>query len=359
MELLISFIVPVYKVEGKYLRECIESLLAINYPGIEYIFVDDGSPDKSGQICEEYETIDKRVRVIHKKNEGVSVARNMGIDLAKGTYVTFVDADDWVESDKYELIIQHVIESKYDVYFHGQYIDYKNQNPIEIRPFVRDMDLSTTRDMLEVKKMVFVRDYGSLKTNIGAGVICNAVDKFIKRSILIDNNIRFDPEMKMGEDALFNLQVFMKCRNAFYIDICVYHYRMRASSANHSRNQIGFSNIPMFYNKARAMITMNHEDEILLISLYYRCFGLIFEQFEPSYISVKGVKLGLKIKLLSEELRNEPFSSSIKTIKLSQVDIIEKIKAIILKMHLGWAYLLIKDFKRRVFNDEYKKEKYY
>ena len=122
MELLISFIVPVYKVEGKYLRECIESLLAINYPGIEYIFVDDGSPDKSGQICEEYETIDKRVRVIHKKNEGVSVARNMGIDLAKGTYVTFVDADDWVESDKYELIIQHVIESKYDVYFHGQYI---------------------------------------------------------------------------------------------------------------------------------------------------------------------------------------------------------------------------------------------
>ena len=96
MELLVSIIVPIYKVE-KYLRQCIDSLVIQTYGNIEIILVDDGSPDNCGKICDEYAKIDSRINVIHKKNEGLSVARNVGIDIAKGDYLMFVDSDDWVE----------------------------------------------------------------------------------------------------------------------------------------------------------------------------------------------------------------------------------------------------------------------
>ena len=95
---LISIIVPVYKVE-QYLHRCIDSILAQTYPNLEIILVDDGSPDRSGEICDEYAEKDSRIKVIHQKNAGVSTARNAGLDICTGEYVAFVDSDDYLESD--------------------------------------------------------------------------------------------------------------------------------------------------------------------------------------------------------------------------------------------------------------------
>ena len=97
----ISVIVPVYKVE-KYLPECIESVLAQTFTDFELILVDDGSPDNSGKICDDYATRDSRIRVFHKENGGVSSARNLGLDNARGEWIGFVDPDDWIEPDMYE-----------------------------------------------------------------------------------------------------------------------------------------------------------------------------------------------------------------------------------------------------------------
>ena len=91
----ISIVVPIYKVE-KYLRRCIESLINQDYPDIEIILVDDGSPDNCGTICDEYAQKDARIIVIHQQNGGLSAARNTGIDVARGEYLMFVDSDDWV-----------------------------------------------------------------------------------------------------------------------------------------------------------------------------------------------------------------------------------------------------------------------
>ncbi|MDT6814838.1 glycosyltransferase, partial [Enterococcus faecium] len=94
----ISIIVPVYKVE-KYLRKCVDSILAQTFTDFEVILVDDGSPDNSGKICDEYAEKDNRVRVIHKENGGLSSARNAGIDVARGKYLGFVDSDDYIDED--------------------------------------------------------------------------------------------------------------------------------------------------------------------------------------------------------------------------------------------------------------------
>lgn len=105
MQPLISVIIPMYNVE-KYLRQCIDSVLEQTYQNLEIILVDDGSPDNCGKICDEYAELDSRINVIHKKNGGLSDARNVGIEIAKGEYITFIDSDDFITKDYVEYLYQ-------------------------------------------------------------------------------------------------------------------------------------------------------------------------------------------------------------------------------------------------------------
>lgn len=111
---MISIIVPVYNME-KYLRECVDSILAQSYEDIEVILVDDGSKDASLDICREYEEKDSRVRVIHKENGGQGSARNMALDMASGEYVGFIDSDDWIERDMYAYLVGLLEENDADI----------------------------------------------------------------------------------------------------------------------------------------------------------------------------------------------------------------------------------------------------
>lgn len=114
----VSIIVPVYQVEN-YIRKCIDSILAQTFTDFELILVDDGSKDKSGQICDEYAGMDQRVRVIHQENSGVAAARNHGIAYANGGYLCFVDADDWIEDGMIEQCISQMKENDADILRHG------------------------------------------------------------------------------------------------------------------------------------------------------------------------------------------------------------------------------------------------
>ena len=111
---LISIIVPVYNVE-KYIRRCINSILNQTYQYLEIILVDDGSTDNSGLICDKYAHMDNRITVIHKKNGGLSSARNTGIDIAKGAYIGFIDSDDWIAPETYEVLYRNLVHYDADV----------------------------------------------------------------------------------------------------------------------------------------------------------------------------------------------------------------------------------------------------
>ena len=114
MEDLISVIVPVYNVE-KYLNRCVDSIINQTYKNLEIILVDDGSPDNCGKICDEYAKKDKRIKVIHKENGGQSDARNKGIEIAKGKYVGFVDSDDWIDKNMYEILYKNITKYNCDL----------------------------------------------------------------------------------------------------------------------------------------------------------------------------------------------------------------------------------------------------
>ena len=114
MNKLISIIIPVYKVE-EYLEKCVDSVIKQTYDNLEIILVDDGSPDNCGKICDQYSKKDKRVKVIHKENGGLSDARNAGIDISRGEYISFIDSDDYVEIDYIETLYNSIIKSKISI----------------------------------------------------------------------------------------------------------------------------------------------------------------------------------------------------------------------------------------------------
>ena len=124
---LVSVIVPVYNVES-YLSKCVESIKDQSYSNIEIILVDDGSTDSSGKLCDEFVKSDGRIKVLHKVNGGVSSARNLGIDICHGEYITFVDSDDWVEQNYIEVLLNEILTDanqlvfcKYDILTNGNF----------------------------------------------------------------------------------------------------------------------------------------------------------------------------------------------------------------------------------------------
>ncbi|MDR1554903.1 MAG: glycosyltransferase family 2 protein [Campylobacteraceae bacterium] len=141
---LVSVIVPVYNVE-KYLRKCLDSIINQTYKNLEIILVDDGSPDNCGKICDECALKDKRVKVIHKTNGGQSSARNMGLDIAKGEYIAFVDSDDWIDEGMYEELVCIAQKETTDIVISGFYKVEKDG----ISLFKKNLDTSSKDKVLQ------------------------------------------------------------------------------------------------------------------------------------------------------------------------------------------------------------------
>lgn len=210
----LSIIVPVYKVE-KYLPKCIDSILAQTFRDFELILIDDGSPDNCGAICDEYAARDSRIKVIHQENAGVSAARNAGLDIATGTFLGFVDSDDWIEPEMYETMIATAKEKQVDVVVCG--IRYCSDGGESIRTDLIDNRAYTGEEMLKAL-------YG--KPNPTGG---GAVNKLFLRSKAED--IRFRINISMAEDWIYLFECYENCETAYHIPSVFYNVVERPSSA--------------------------------------------------------------------------------------------------------------------------------
>lgn len=215
MNSLISVIVPIYKVE-KYLRKCIESILSQTYTNLEIILVDDGSPDKCGEICDEYEKKDSRIKVIHKKNGGLSDARNAGLDIMAGNYVAFVDSDDWIEPQMYEHLLAKLHYFHADISIGGVSCDLDDNGIINTEKIVSYDSAPFSEGNVETMHRFFTTSWA-------------AWDKLYKADLFRD--IRY-PVGEINEDEAIVLQLLSKCSRVCYSGEIFYHYMKRPGSGS-------------------------------------------------------------------------------------------------------------------------------
>ena len=212
MEDLISIIIPVYKVE-KYIYKCIDSVLNQTYKNLEIILVDDGSPDKCPEICEEYAKKDNRIKIIHKKNGGLSDARNAGLKVATGKYIGFVDSDDYIEKDMYQVLYNNIIKTNSDI----SIVNLKEVKENEII----ENNVKDEQNTIEYTKLE------GLKKLIENKIKSYAWNKLYKKEIL--NNIEFPVGRKMEDLAVMH-KIFEKANKIVYTDKIEYYYLQRGDS---------------------------------------------------------------------------------------------------------------------------------
>lgn len=204
----VSILVPFYNVE-KYVGRCVESLFTQTYQNVEFIFVNDCSPDRSINVINEYiekhHVADKCKIISHTKNQGICASRNDLLDSATGEYILFIDSDDYIDSDMVELLVEAAVRDNADISGCG-YIEEYDDRSVE-------MPQVYTNDYVQMLKAITVL---TLK-----GVMWKLL---IRKSILDDNNIRFMPEKNMVDDYLFCCQVFYYSHRFTGVDRCMYHY---------------------------------------------------------------------------------------------------------------------------------------
>lgn len=195
MEKVLSVIVPVYGAEA-YLKKNMMTLIEQLTPKCELILVDDGSKDKSGEICDMLAKVNSNIRVVHKVNGGVSSARNAGIDIALGKYITFIDSDDFVTWDYIKTILSLIKDPADIILFGATMLD--GQKEINMRPYLKDFHTLDRNELDYIYSLLF-----SCKSN-------EPWDKIYKMSIIKKLNIRFPRDVNLGEDLIFTMS-YIKC----------------------------------------------------------------------------------------------------------------------------------------------------
>jgi glycosyltransferase involved in cell wall biosynthesis len=211
-EPLISVIVPVYKVE-EYLDKCVDSIINQTYKNLEIILVDDGSPDNCPKMCDDYAKKDKRIKVIHKKNGGVSSARNEGIKFSKGDYISFIDSDDWIDNNYIEEMYNALTYNEADYVCCG----YKRVCGNNLEYIHNDEKIIIYNNAELLLKLLNVQNgYG----------FCHM--KLISKKVI--KNVVFNEKLVVGEDALFNIELCKNINKAVILNKSLYNYFFNSNS---------------------------------------------------------------------------------------------------------------------------------
>lgn len=266
----VSIIVPVYKAES-YLHRCVDSLLAQTFLDYEILLIDDGSPDRSGVICDEYTEKDKRVCVFHKENGGVSSARNLGLDMAVGEFLLFIDSDDWIEKE----CIEHCMRC-----FEQNNVDLLQ---FELRIINLDGSIRYNRNIKDVKlSNIEYLENNNLNVCVGGNVF--------RRCLIEKHNLRFDEKMKLGEDQKFVLNYIEHCSKIQSISKPYYNYFQNTGSAMHNTKteDLIYCAKKMADFKIVHPIIANHCDNLILshICILIGRPGVLYNDIKSLYVLV-------------------------------------------------------------------------
>ena len=255
-DILLTVVIPVYNVE-KYLKRCIESILIQEWKNYDILLVDDGSTDSSPQICDDYAKVYDFISVIHKKNGGLSEARNTGISHAKGDYVYFPDSDDWLEPQTFKELAEVLESQEFDIVSFNREFVKGEEDPIISDPLVTQV-FEGKDAFVQMLKHSYITGFAN--------------DKIYKKSLFIDNNISF-PKGKYYEDLGTNYKLFLSAENVFATNQKYYHYLIdNPDSITQSWNEQKFSDMFEFYKDifySDFVRSRLNQEELQISQLYY------------------------------------------------------------------------------------------
>ncbi|MCD7885913.1 MAG: glycosyltransferase [Lachnospiraceae bacterium] len=249
----VSIIVPVYKVPENYLRKCIESIMVQTLKDIEILLVDDGSPDNCGEICDSYASKDSRIRVLHKKNGGLSSARNAGFFAATSKWIMFVDGDDWIEPDMCDYMYREGEKNDVQLVMCGIMKDY-GKTSVEYKFYLEDHKVYASEECKWLQQQLLVYN----------GNIAVAYSKLIERELLQKNNILHDEVLRQGAEGLeFNLRLFEKLERAEFVNKPFYHYIYNESSISAAPTEENNEYVLKCFGKINEFIESSDNREML------------------------------------------------------------------------------------------------
>lgn len=298
----VSIIIPVYKTE-KYIHRCVDSVLAQTLSDIEVILVDDGSPDKCPEICNAYKEKDSRIKVIHQKNSGVSAARNAGLDVASGEYITFVDCDDYIEPDMYASMISTAEKYGCDVVMCDCLKEFESYSQIythDIRSGYYDKTQLQTEYYPHLLMMENV-EYPA--------TISNCLCLFKNKKSLCD--IRYVVGVRYSEDLLFGACLMRQAESFYYMKgQNFYHYCMNPQSATHTYAPEKWMDYKLLYKQIKeyfgndSEFDFSRQIDLCLLLFVYNAIG---DTYGASNLG-KREKAEKIYNILSEPLVREMFN---------------------------------------------------
>ncbi len=315
----ISIIVPIYNAQ-KYLEKCLDSLIAQTHEKIEIILVNDGSKDNSLMICECYKEADPRIKVINKVNEGVSVARNTGIEAATGAYIGFVDPDDWVEPEMYRTLYQHLEKSNY---------------PICLCNYSKDSKRGSSPRTFEFKDSFLEREQviDQLLTNMIG--IEDITPKYIyvmgsvwrglyRKEFIEEHKLRFKAGISIMEDLIFMVQALLYAEGICVEHSIQYHYVKNPKSVLHSYNKNMWRDQVRVHNTLETIILEAGLEEKMRNRLDLRYISMAFSSlFNEANISGK-TKLKNRAETIKQICTDEKLKLVMERVKLIQKPNVQK-----------------------------------
>lgn len=285
---MVSVVIPVYNVE-KYLKECLDSVLAQTFKDLQVILVDDGSTDQSGKICDEYAAKDDRVTVIHQSNKGAAEAKNTALEQIKGEYFVFVDSDDYLENNMIETLLTAAKKAQADIVECGFIDEYKQKSQVH----------ELTSENKEYTMKSYMKYYIE---NWNASLLWN---KIFKTDVLKD--IRFRHERRCIDDEFFTYKLVLKSEKIVVIPGAYYHYRKRKSGAvGNEKNQAQITLDVIEMMRERYDTIAKHDAELGKIYLYHMddfCLYMLNE-YKIDNLRIKAIKKLIK-DCLGDTIKNK------------------------------------------------------
>ena len=316
----VSFIMPIYGVE-KYLNQCIDSVLAQTFSDFELILVDDGSPDRCGEICDEYAKKDSRVKVIHKENGGVSLARNTGVEAAVGNWAYIIDSDDWLESDALEKMYNAAIEHNADCVMSDVLVHYPRQ-PKRGYLFSRSFCTEDRKTIDSIQKFILCHKYSPYyisKTIVGFAAPWS---KLVRMSVIKENNVLFDPYVRgRFDDGLWSLHMLDYAKSVCYIQEVTYNYRIVEGSLTHAFKPQALEIIERGFERTEDWIKETEKDDDFLRAHYGRVCSFFALQLSQYFFNPNNPKTKKEVRAeLRAVMERDPYKTAFRRVDMKKLE---------------------------------------